>query len=255
MGEVTAVIADDEEVLRADLRRKLAALWPELLICGEAANGLEAARLIAAEKPDVVFLDIRMPGLTGIEVAGRIGRGCRVVFVTAYDQYAVDAFEKEAVDYLLKPISEPRLRKTVERLKAQLALREPPPAQLASLVERLVNALDVQRPPSSLRWIKASHRDGVRIVPVEEVCYFQAKDKYTAAVTAEGELLIKKTIRDLVGELDPERFWQIHRGTVVNAGCVAGTTRFLTGRLSLRLRNRPETLMVGRAFAHRFKQM
>jgi DNA-binding LytR/AlgR family response regulator len=255
VDEVIAIIADDEEVLRADLRQRLSRLWPELVILGEAANGLEAMRLAAEERPEVAFLDIRMPGLTGVEVAERLGGRCRVVFITAYDQYAVEAFEKAAADYLLKPLSDARLQKTVDRLKDEIARRRPAESDLAAIVQRVALALEQPGSSPHLRWIKASHRDGVRIVPVEEVCYFQARDKYTAVVTAEGELLIKKPIKELAAELDPDRFWQIHRGTVVNASCVAEATRFLSGGLALRLSNRPETLMVSRAFAQRFKQM
>lgn len=253
-ARLTALLVDDERLARAELRRMLAA-HPEIEVAGEAGDVAEAEREIARLSPDVVFLDIRMPGLTGMEVAERLAGRFRVVFVTAYDQYAVEAFEKQALDYLLKPISEERLKKTIDRLKGQIALRKTPVPDLAEIVRALVDDARGRGAIRYLQWIKASHREGVRIIPVEEVCYLQAKDKYTAVVTQEGEFLIRKPVRELVAELDPDRFWQIHRGTIVNASCVAGATRFLTGRLALRLKNRPETLVVSRAFAERFRQM
>ena len=251
----SAIIADDEKELRAFLKARLHEAWPELEIRGEAANGQEAVALIESEEPDIAFLDIRMPGLSGLQVAKRIAGACHIVFVTAYDQYAVEAFEREAVDYLLKPLSKERLAVTVARLKERLtagAMR-PTPAY-AELLESLAATMSGSR-GGFLRWIRAQHKDGVRLIPVEDVDYFKADEKYTLVLTAQGESLIRKSIRELVEELDPAQFWQIHRGVIVNASRIEKITRSLTGRGIVALKNRPEELVVSRQFLHLFKQM
>ena len=255
MKAIKAILADDEEELRRYLRRMLSQAWPDLVICGEARNGREAVEIIEKERPEIVFLDIRMPGLTGMEVARKIAGACRVVFVTAYDEYAVEAFEKGAVDYLLKPVSRERLEKTVKRLREQMDSPCPPSSVTLELMDRLLAGLGDGKSPGYLRWVRVQHKDGVRLIPVEEVVYFQAGDKYTTVVTKDGESLIRKPIKDLARELDPARFWQIHRGTIVNAGCIAQVGHSLTGRGVVRLKDRVETLTVSHRYMHIFKQM
>lgn len=254
----TAIVADDEPRLAAFLVGRLAALWPELAIAGTAANGPEALALIDAESPDVAFLDIRMPGLTGLEVARATGRDVHVVFVTAFDHYAVEAFERDAVDYLLKPVTDERLAATVARLKARLAAGAPAPelAQAIAALARLAPGLANGAPPGArLAWIRASVGAQVRMIPVDEVCYFQANDKYTSVFTPDGEALIRTPLKELAAQLDPDRFWQVHRGTIVNLAHVASTARDLAGRVFIALRARPEKVAVSRAFAHLFRQM
>jgi len=254
MPEIRAIIADDEEQLRSYLKSGLSAVWPELVICGEAGNGKEALKLIEKHRPDIAFLDIKMPGLSGMEVARKITGTCRVVFITAYDQYAVEAFENEAIDYLLKPVTDKRLEATVKRLQKQIATHEPP-SELAGTMERVLSALEVKETSGYLRWIKVLHGDEIRLIPVDEVCYFQASDKYTVVMTKAGESLIKKSIRELSEELDPDQFWQIHRGTIVNATQIAKVKRSLTGRFVIKLKDLPETLTVSRTYTHLFRQM
>ncbi len=250
-----AIIADDEKELRAYLRNLLSEIWPELVICGEAKNGKEALQLVEANKPQVAFLDIRMPGLSGMDVAKRIAGLCRIVFVTAFDQYAVEAFEKEAMDYLLKPVSRERLMHTVQRLKNQLASAFDAPAGIPEAVAEVLSKLSGNRGPDFLRWIKTQERDSIRLIPVDEADYFQAEDKYTLVLTKEGEFLIKKSIKELTEELDPARFWQIHRGTIVNVSRIDRISRSLTGRGVLKLKGRTESLTVSRNYLHLFKQM
>ena len=254
----TAVIADDEPRLAAFLRERLAALWPELIVAGVAANGPEAQALIAAEDPDIAFLDIRMPGLTGLDVARGASSHLNVVFVTAFDQYAVAAFEREAVDYLLKPVTDERLADTIARLRKRLAGDAPPTdlqVALATLTRLVPGLAGNGEAPQRLAWIRASSGAQVRLIAVEDVCYFQANDKYTSVFTADGESLIRTPLKELYESLDPNRFWQVHRGTIVNVAHVATTTRDMTGRVTLSLKARPEKIAVSRAFAHRFKQM
>lgn len=249
---VRALIADDEAHLAEFLRTRLAALWPELEVLPLAANGVEALAAINEDAPDVAFLDIRMPGLTGLELAGRIGAGIHVVFVTAFDQYAVEAFDRDAVDYLLKPVTEERLARCVERLRGKIDSAEKPPA-IADMLERLARLA----PPagSKLRWVRALKGEVVHQIPVDAVLYFQAQDKYTCVVTREGEALIRMPLSELAAQLDPEVFWQVHRSTLVNMDEVASTRRDLAGRVFVRLRDAVTELPVSRAFAHRFKQM
>jgi len=253
----TAIVADDEPRLAEALVERLRTAWPELCVAGVAANGPEALALIDAEAPDVAFLDIRMPGLTGIEVARAARRDVHVVFVTAFNHYAVEAFERDAVDYLLKPVTDERLAQTVQRLRARL--EAPAPARdvaatlatLRELLPQLGNAAGGER----LAWIRASAGAQVRLIAVDDVAYFQSNDKYTSVFTADGEALIRTPLRELLDQLDPARFWQVHRGTVVNVAQVAATHRDVAGRVTLTLKARPESVAVSRAFSHRFKQM
>jgi len=248
-----AIIAEDEPLLARHLQSRLESVWPELTVCGIAANGTEALAAVEREHPDVIFLDIKMPGLAGLEVAERLTAGPRVVFVTAYDYYAVEAFEHEAVDYLLKPVADDRLSITVQRLKARL--REPAPGNdLARLIRQLREQLP-EIGPETLRWIRAPSGEGVRIIAVEDVFYFQARDKYTSVFTAEGETVIRLTIKELGAALDPRHFWQIHRGTIVNVAEIASSSRDFRGALNLRLKHSDTVLRVSRAFSHLFKQM
>ena len=258
-GAPRALIADDEPRLASYLAEKLATAWPELHVAGIAANGAEALRLIEDHDPDILFLDIRMPGLTGLEVARRAAEGIHIVFVTAYDQYALEAFERAAVDYLLKPVTDERLVETIRRLRERL--KSPAAsAELKSTLDALARVLpglagSGPDSPERLAWIRASVGNQVRLIAVDDVSYFQANDKYTSVFTADGEALIRTSLRELGDQLDPQRFWQIHRGTIVNVAHVAATTRDLGGRTLIKLKARPETLLVSRAFAHRFRQM
>jgi DNA-binding LytR/AlgR family response regulator len=254
MANPKAIIADDEEQLRLYLKTKLAELWPELILCGEAENGLEALNLIETCRPAIAFLDIKMPGLSGIEVARRISTECRVVFITAFDQYAVEAFENEAVDYILKPVTIERLEKTVQRLKKQIVAALLPP-DYASTMERLLAALQNKTAPGYLKWLKVRHGDEIRLISIDEVCYFKAEDKYTVVKTRAGESLIKKSIQELTGEISPDQFWRVHRGTIINVGQIAEVSRSFAGRLIITLKDLPETLTVSRSYAHLFKQM
>lgn len=249
-----ALIADDEPLLARHLQARLAALWPQLEVVGIAANGIEARDMIEALRPDVAFLDIRMPGLSGLELVPLLSAparaACRVVFVTAFDEFAVQAFEREAVDYLLKPVADERLAAAIERLRRAPAAGS---AQSDELLQRLQALLP--KPVEHLRWVRASVGNDVRLVAVDEVCYFQATDKYTAVFTADAELLIRTPIKELLEQLDPARFWQVHRGTLVNAQQVVAARHDALGRVSLKLRDRPESLAVSRGYAHLFRQM
>lgn len=254
MTGFSAIIADDEEQLVIYLESMLARIWPELRICGRAGNGREALSLIERETPDIAFLDIKMPGLSGMEVAERCSGTTRVVFVTAFNQYAVDAFENDALDYLLKPVTAERLEKTVSRLKKQVE-GNTPPADLTGVVEAVLRAVEQSAPAPRLKWIKAQHRDTIRLICVGDVVLFRSSEKYTTVLTADGESLIKKPIKELAEELDPDTFWRIHRGTIINAGCIEKVSHSLTGRLAVKLKGTSEILTVSRSYAHLFKQM
>ncbi|MCJ7665055.1 MAG: LytTR family DNA-binding domain-containing protein [Desulfobacterales bacterium] len=255
MSRIRAIIADDEEQLRRYLRSQLADVWPDLIICGEARNGQEALALIEQYRPEIAFLDIRMPGLSGIEVAKEIAGSCWVVFVTAYDQYAIEAFEHEAIDYLLKPVTRERLEKTIKRLRQQIAPSHQPPREVSEIVERLMARLSQRQAPQFLQFVRVQQGDGIRLVPVEEVYYFKASDKYTLVITKDGESIIRKPVKELADELDPQKFWRIHRGTIVNVQCIAQVSRSVTGRGVVRLKGRPESLVISRQYIHLFKQM
>jgi len=244
----SAVIAEDEPILRADLRSRLAKLWPELRLAGAAANGIEALALYDAHRPDVAFLDIEMPGLNGLEVARQLSGRCHVVFITAYDAHALAAFDQGAVDYVLKPYDDGRLALTLRRLRERLALAPPP---LDELMREL--AL-VARPKEYLRWIKASHGANVDLIMVGDVQYFQADAKYTSVYTLSKEALIRRSIKELASELDPNGFWQIHRSTIINVEAIESVSRSLAG-VSVKLRSRPTRLAVSESYRHIFKHM
>lgn len=248
------LVADDEPALAQYLHGRLAALWPEANLLPVARNGLEALAAIGEDAPDAAFLDIRMPGLTGLELAARIESPTHVVFVTAYDEYAVEAFDRNAVDYLVKPVADDRLARAIARLKAKIAAREAPPG-LGDVLARLAAALPGAG-AGRLRWIRALKGEEVHQVPVDEVLYFQAQDKYTCVVTREGEFLIRTALSDLAPQLDPAAFAQVHRSTLLNLNFVASTRRDLGGRVFVRLRDARRTeLPVSRAYAHLFRQM
>ncbi len=296
--KVRAILADDERLMREQLRARLAETWPELEVVAEARNGLEAVDLVAQHHPDVVFLDIRMPGLTGVDAARRIaqlpGPGARkhvesggaeapdaaggahdaaedadddeddwtlpeIVFITAYDQYAVEAFEQGVADYVLKPAERERLAVTVERIQKRLALRgtpdEPPAPHLQALLHKLAAKLNPNQQPPQLKWIQATVGQAIQMIPVEDVLFFISDEKYTRVQTATLEALIRKPIKELVDELDPEQFWQIHRSTLVNTHAIAGVTRDLRGRQIVAIKGHGEKLEVSRSYTHLFKGM
>lgn len=244
----SALIAEDEPLLGAGLRDALAALWPRLRICAVVEDGIQTLRALEEHEPDVLFLDIQMPGLSGIEVAQQVNGRCHVVFVTAFDEHAVQAFEQGAVDYLLKPLTTSRLATAVMRLKQRIGST---PARLDGLIERLAEP----REGDYLRWITASHGREVRLITIADVCYFRSDSKYTAVVTPDGEALIRMTLRELLDQLDPAMFWQVHRSTVVNANAIAGLVRDGQGRLNVKLKQRSETLIVSDTHVSRFRVM
>ncbi len=276
----TALIADDERLLREQLRARLAEVWPELEIVAEAKNGAEAVALTEAHHPDIVFLDIRMPGMTGVEAARAIAQlpqahddtadgsvphegaqpwqGCEIVFITAYDQYAIEAFEQGVVDYVLKPAERARLQLTVDRIRKRLAERggdEPPDATgMQQLLQRLATNMNPGAAPK-LKWIQATVGAAIQMIPVEDVLFFISDEKYTRVQTSTIEALIRKPIKELVDELDAELFWQIHRSTLVNTRMIAGVTRDLRGRQLVAVRGHPEKLEVSRSYAGLFKGM
>jgi DNA-binding LytR/AlgR family response regulator len=270
---VRCVIADDERLMREQLRARLAEVWPELQIVGEAKNGAEAVALVNELHPELVFLDIRMPGLTGVDAARQIAQlptgdewdGCEIVFITAYDQYAVEAFEQGVADYVLKPAERERLQVTVGRIQKRLAarrtgdageahdaLRQPP---LQQLLHKLAANLNPGGRPEYLRWIQATVGQSIQMIPVDEVLFFISDEKYTRVQTPTVEALIRKPIKELVDELDPNKFWQIHRSTLVNASAIAGVTRDLRGRQIVSVRGHGEKLEVSRSYTGLFKGM
>ena len=269
---VRGVIADDERLMRDQLKARLSEVWPELQIVGEAKNGLEAVDLVSQHRPDVVFLDIRMPGLSGVDAARRIaqlpapdddgdGEGPlpEIVFITAYDQYAIEAFEQGVADYVLKPAERERLGVTVSRIKERLALRgtddEPPAPHLQQLLHKLSAKLNPGGTPPALKWIQATVGQAIQMIPIEDVLFFISDEKYTRVQTGTLEALIRKPIKELVDEIDPDLFWQIHRSTLVNTHCITGVTRDLRGRQIVSIKGSNEKLEVSRSYTHLFKGM
>jgi DNA-binding LytR/AlgR family response regulator len=250
MSKAKALIAEDEPVLREGLRTMLAAVWPELDIVALTGDGAEAMDLVERYRPDVLFLDIEMPGASGLDVAQAASGRCHVVFITAYDRYAVAAFEEGAVDYVMKPFDIARLTAACKRLRERLDTQ---PANLDRLLERLLALAARNR--AYLRWINVESHGKVRLLTVEEVCYFHSDLKYTRVVTADSDALIRTPLKELLDELDPAAFRQIHRSTIVNLNAIAEVARDFRGRPFLRLRNRRETLPISQPFAHLFRQM
>ena len=252
----TCVIAEDEALLRQALLDQLAQAWPQLQVLAACEDGASALEAIAEHQPSVAFLDIRMPGLSGLDVAAaatQVSPRTQVVFVTAYDQYAVDAFERGAIDYLLKPISPDRMAATVQRLQARA--ERPDADALAALLERMGRNLPRDDGPEPLTWITASAGRETRLILIDDVAYFRADNKYTTVVTADGEALLRTPIRELLARLDANTFRQIHRSTIVNIKAIAGIVRDDTGRGTVRLKSRPETLAVSAPYMALFRQM
>ncbi len=268
---VRAVLADDERLMREQLRARLNEVWPELEIVAEAKNGIEAVELTREHKPDLVFLDIRMPGLTGVEAAKQIAQlpedddwlVPEIVFITAYDQYAVEAFEQGVADYVLKPAERERLLVTVARIQKRLAQRDDGEsggtADSAQPLQQLLHKLSGQMNPGGTRkyleWVQASVGQAIQMIPVEEVLFFISDEKYTRVQTPKIEALIRKPIKELVDELDPQIFWQIHRSTLVNARAIDGITRDFRGRQLVGIKGLTEKLEVSRSYTHLFKGM
>jgi len=269
---VLAILADDERLLREQLKARLAQAWPDLQICGEAHDGREAVEMVARARPDIVFLDIRMPVMTGIEAAREIALlpdlPCEVVFVTAYDQYAIEAFEQGALDYVLKPAEPARLVRTVERLRARLAAKRQQrtqdtsaeaadPASFGLRLAQIEQLLRSAQPnaPRYLRWLQSSRGNTLKLVPVDEVLFFRSDEKYTRVQTLQAEWLIRTPLRELLEQLDAEQFWQVHRSTIVNARAIERLERDDAGHLRIRISGHQETLEVSRSFSQRFRQM
>jgi len=262
-----AVLADDERLMREQMRARLAEVWPELEVVAEAKNGLEAVQAVLAHQPEIVFLDIRMPGLTGVEAARQIAQLeldddsllPEIVFVTAYDQYAIEAFEQGVVDYVLKPAERERLQLTVERLKKRLATRGTADAAPTAPIQQLLHKLSAHVNPAAatgyLQWIQASVGSTIQMIPVADVLFFISDEKYTRVQTAQLEALIRKPIKELVDELDPQLFWQIHRSTLVNVNAVSGVARDFRGRQIVSVKGHPEKLEVSRSYAGLFRGM
>jgi DNA-binding LytR/AlgR family response regulator len=265
-----AVLADDERLMREQLRARLAEAWPELQLVAEAKNGAEAVDLVAQHRPDIVFLDIRMPGLTGVEAAKQIAQMevaddellPEIVFITAYDQYAVEAFEQGVADYVLKPAERERLAVTVERIKKRLAQRQgndddaaPAGAPLQQLLQQLSATMNPGGAPQRLQWIQASVGSAIQMIPVDDVLFFISDEKYTRVQTATLEALIRKPIKELIDEIDPQQFWQIHRSTLVNVKAIAGVTRDFRGRQIVSVKGHKEQLEVSRSYLGLFKGM
>jgi DNA-binding LytR/AlgR family response regulator len=263
-----ALIAEDEPLLAAEVREELARLWPALHIAAVVHDGHAALAAAELHRPNVRFLDVKMPGLDGLEVARLLGSTAHVVFITAFDRYAVQAFDEGAVDYLLKPIEPGRLARAVQRVKQRMGQA---PADLAGLVERIrnqqaaasashsatssANAPTASTDEGPLRWITVQLGRELRLITVEDICYLRADNKYVCVVTADGEALISTPLKELMARLDPQIFWQVHRSTIVNVNAVRSVVRGVSGKLSVQLKQRSERLEVSASYAHRFKQL
>ena len=255
----TALIADDEPLLRRALIRMLAQAWPELDVVAQARNGREAVEQFEARRPDICFLDIRMPGLSGVEAARQIGNRAHLVFVTAYDQYAVQAFEQRALDYLVKPLDSARLADTVARLQERLQAAKPA-AGTQALLEQLVSHLEKEAAPAPLRWIRASVGKTLRLIAVDDIDYMRSENKYTliacrADSGSPDEALVRMPLKDLVAQLDPAQFVQVHRAIVVNLSAISHVTRGPNETAKIHLKDRAEALSVSRTYLHHFRQM
>lgn len=255
---IRLLIADDEPELVRELDRQLRLMWPEIDVILHAADGPEAVRLLEQAQPHIAFLDIRMPGLTGLEVAARLRHPCHIVFVTAYDHYAVDAFEREAVDYLLKPVREERLKQTLQRLQGRLQERPHDAANGAMEVGALLEKINQLLKPAAeppLQWLQASIGERIRLIGTNEVLFLRSEDKYTLVHTLEGSYPIRTALKELEPRLDREHFWRIHRNCVVNARFVQSISRDFRGRLNITLKGGSETLVVSRSYADRFRPL
>jgi DNA-binding LytR/AlgR family response regulator len=250
MSRPTAILVEDEPLLLDELRERLATLWPELTVLATATDGAQAFRELERHAPDIVFLDIHLPEADGLEVARQVAGRCHVVFVTAYAEHAIEAFEQGAIDYVMKPISAARLAATVARLRERLGEA---PARRDALLRALADAGLAQR--EYLRWISATSGRRIHLITCKDICYFQADNKLTAVVTAQGESLVNRTIRQLSAELDPASFFQIHRGIIVNIDAVALIEREAHGVMHVRLKQRPERLPVSASFTHLFRNL
>jgi DNA-binding LytR/AlgR family response regulator len=269
MKPVRAILAEDEPILSYTLSKLLEKLWPELQICATVDNGIKAVGEALAQRPDVLFLDIKMPGKSGLEVAQELAEDWpddtpfpQIVFVTAYDEYAIQAFEHSAADYVLKPVNQDRLGKTIARLQARLQPKTVPDNELDRVLGQLRTLLpaapqvpSTPPPNEQLTIIRAAIGNQIRMIPVQQVLYFEATDKYINVVTAEHESLIRMSLRELLSQIDTRQFWQIHRSTVVNTEYVHSAIRDESGKISLKLQGRDQRLHVSRVYAHLFKQM
>ena len=250
----SAIIADDEENLCSHLASLLSKLWPELEISAIVHSGPEALAVINEMEPDIAFLDIKMPVINGINVAMRAQEACHIVFITAYDEFALQAFEQDAIDYILKPVTEERLSRTIQKLKnGPLHQRNSP--DLEQLLRRLASGLNNGSQGVHLQWIRAGKGEKTLLVPVDEVIYFKASDKYTSVITQNGESIIRKSIKDLIVELDPDRFWQINRGIIVNVNYIDSTRRDNSGHWEVFLKDNDDILLTSRKYSHLFRQM
>ncbi len=254
MENPKAVIADDEETLVAGLKIMLNRLWPTLEICGEAYNGPQALELIKKTTPDIAFLDIKMPGLTGVEVAEQVYTQCKIVFITAFDNYAVEAFESEAIDYVLKPVTETRLQKSIERLQKQLSFQKEVPG-FDIKIEKIIKILENRDIPENLRLIKVKNGSEIRFIPVTEVFFFKAEDKYTIVQTLQKDFLINTPIKDLEKQLDPKQFWRVHRNSIVNIEKIKSIKRSFTNQMTIVFEKMDNTVPVSRSYENLFKQM
>jgi DNA-binding LytR/AlgR family response regulator len=252
MTRPTAIIAEDELPQREELRTLLAALWPELTVVAECADGLAALEMLEQHRPDVAFLDIRMPGVSGLEVARAVRPPGQVIFTTAYEEYALRAFDEGAVDYLLKPITRERLSRAIERARGRIAGGGTP--DLASFIDELQARLGPGSKPG-IKWITASVGNSTKLYSIDEVLFFQAQDKYTRVVTADSEGHIRTPLKELLAALDPETFWQVHRSVIVRVGAIRAVDKDADGKLLLSVRGRAEVLPVSSAFQHRFRGM
>lgn len=255
MTRLQAVIAEDEEPQRRKLIELLGEIWPELEIAAQCEDGLSALESVTSVQPAVAFLDIRMPGLTGLEVARAVSPGTHVVFTTAYDEYAVSAFERGATDYLLKPIKRERLEQSVVRLKDRIGSSSPNSTTIGAIVDALQGRMPSRATLGSIRWITGSAGNITKMFAIDEVLFFQAQDKYVRVATLEDEVQIRTPLRELLAALDPEAFWRIHRSVIVRAAAIHRIESDADGKLQLRVKGRTDVLPVSSAFQYRFKPM
>jgi DNA-binding LytR/AlgR family response regulator len=252
MKPLTAIVADDEDLIRASVIRHLERLWPELALTGQAGNGIDALALIEQTAPDIAFLDIQMPGMTGLEVAQKSVGRCKIIFITAYDQYAVQAFESEAVDYILKPVNPDRLAAAVARLKKHCCL----PDQISpDRLQKVIQLFENRQTPDHLNLITVKTGSELRFIPVAQVIFFKAEDKYTIVQTASHEFLIKTPIRELAERLDPDQFRRVHRSAIVNMEKIQAIQRSFTNQMVIRFEETGRKIPVSRAYEHLFKAM